>query len=373
MKVPRGFLFSGLQAGIKKSSCKDLGLIWIETRAESICFFTENKVKAAPVVLNMEKLKKTSGIRGIIVNSGNANCFVPQGLKDARIISQEMARLLGVKSEEILIASTGVIGKRLPLRKILKKLVKLRDSLDRKNFRDFAEAILTTDTFPKLSGVNFKLGKKEVNILGIAKGAGMIFPQLKNHSTMLGFILTDIGIKRGLFKKSAEKTVEVSFNSISGDGCQSTNDSLFFLASNSSGVFLDRKDKNFYLFSRKLTRVGLELAQKIIRDVEGSTKFIRIIVKGAGSQEEARKAGFSIANSSLFKASVYGQSLNKGRIVAALGQNGFKLRPDIFIKMSSVKKKKIDLMINLKRGRASWIVYTSDLTPEYVKINASYS
>jgi len=372
--VPEGFLLSGVSSGIKKANRLDLGLIYLQGFAEGVCFFTNNLVKAAPLILNIKKLKKSKGrIKAVIVNSGNANCFTgKRGLRDAENICSNLSRLLGVSSASVLACSTGIIGKRLPTGKILRSLPGLVSELNKDPSR-FASSILTTDTFKKVSSRQIRIKRETVSILGVAKGAGMIYPRLK-QATMLVFILCDVNIKRSLLKEASGKAVESSFNSITVDGCTSTNDSVFFLTSKrANGAAIESRDKDFEEFSKALNEVCLDLAKKIIQDAEGSTKFLKIRLRGARTESEAKTAGLSIANSNLFKTAIYGENNNWGRIIAALGQAGIHAKENITIRTSSLKKNNIEIIVDLKRGRASWTVYTSDLTPEYIKINAHYS
>ena len=237
----------------------------------------------------------------------------------------------------------------------------------------FSESILTTDTFRKISSRQIIIGRNKASILGVAKGAGMIYPDL-SCATMLAFILTDVNIKAGLLREAAQYSIERSFNSITVDGCASTNDSVIFLASGESrAVSIEKKDKDFRIFSGALSQVCLELAKKIVVDAEGATKFITIEVKGAKSFNQAKMGCFSIANSNLFKTAIYGENNNWGRIIAALGQAGIEVCDNASVKTSSLNKKNIDVVVNLKRGNYSWTVYTCDLTPGYIKINADYS
>lgn len=373
MKVPRGFFFSGIHAGIKKSRKLDLGLAYSDSSIDSVCFFTDNKVKAAPLSLDLKKLKRNkSKMRALIVNSGNANCFTgAQGIKDADTICKRTARILGIRADDVLIASTGIIGKRLPMAKILPKLPYLACSLH-KDATLFSKAILTTDTFCKVSSKVISLTKGKIRIVGVAKGAGMIYPSLK-QATMLGFIFTDVNMSKNLLRSACQRAVDVSFNSITVDSCTSTNDSVFILASKRAlKKPVVKKDKDFKKFSKGLESVCLELAKKIIQDAEGATKFIKITTKAA-SEEEAKKASKAIANSNLFKAAMYGQNPNWGRIIQALGQAGISVKENVTVKASMLRRKNIEIVVDLKKGKHSWTVYTCDLTPEYIRINAEYS
>ncbi|HEC69113.1 MAG TPA: bifunctional glutamate N-acetyltransferase/amino-acid acetyltransferase ArgJ [Candidatus Omnitrophica bacterium] len=373
MKAPKGLTFSGIHSGIKRKNL-DLGLVVSEGFSDCVCFFTNNRVKANPIILNLNNLKiNNSQIKAIIVNSGNANSFTgKQGLKDAQVINKKLSKLLNIKPEFILSASTGIIGKRLPVSKILKNLNRLVAELSPDNFKKFSQAILTTDTQRKLFFKEVKVSGEKVRILGIAKGAGMIYPQL-NKATMLGFIFTDANIKRSLLIQACREAVDLSFNSISVDGCRSTNDSVFVLASKKSSSGIERKDKSFKEFSSQLKEVMLSLAKSIVKDAEGATKFIEIEINSAKTKEEARRAGLAIANSNLFKTAIYGENPNWGRIISALGQAQIPLKDNISIKYTSLKARGVKLKIDLKRGKYSWRVYTSDLTPEYIKINSNYS
>ncbi|MBN2120425.1 MAG: bifunctional glutamate N-acetyltransferase/amino-acid acetyltransferase ArgJ [Candidatus Omnitrophica bacterium] len=372
MKIPKGFLFSGISCGIKNRLKPDLGLVYAPEYAQGVYFFTGNRVKAAPLLLGRAKLKKTKGkIKALLVNSGNANCFTGQkGIQDAEYTCKAVADILRIDSRYVIPSSTGVIGKRLPLRIILESLPQLVCGLDEEPSA-FSQAILTTDSFKKIACREFRLKGKAVRILGIAKGAGMIYPRLK-QATMLAFIFTDLNIKNALLNKISKNCVDLSFNSISVDGCCSTNDSVFVLSSKKVGI-RSLSSKDLKVFSEGLSEVCLDLAKKIVQDGEGATKFIAITIKGAVSRSEARKAAFSIANSSLFKTAIYGENPNWGRIIQAVGQADISLKENVSIKSTSLKSKNIDISVDLKRGGFSWTVYTCDFSPEYIKINAQYS
>ncbi|MDD3296786.1 MAG: bifunctional glutamate N-acetyltransferase/amino-acid acetyltransferase ArgJ [Candidatus Omnitrophica bacterium] len=364
MKIPEGFLFSAVNCGIKNKK-PDLGLIYCSNSCQGLGVFTSNVNPSYSVTLSRQNINNP--IKAILVNSGNANCYShSRGLKDTGDIVSELAKRIGTVSENILIASTGIIGKKLPKEKIIKSLSKLIKGLS-KNSDGFSQSILTTDTFSKKLSTSLELSSGKGSICGFAKGAGMICP---NMATMLGFILTDFYLPRGAYKKIIDRAVEESFNSISIDGCMSTNDTVFFISSKK--VLLKNK-KDTDLFSLKLKEVCLGLAQMIVKDAEGATKFIEIEIKGAGSCLEAKKAGMYLANSNLFKCALYGANANWGRIISALGHAGIRVKENVGIKFSPLKKNKIFISIDLKRGKSSWKVYTSDLTPEYVKINAEYS
>jgi len=360
MSLPEGFLLSGIHCGIKKKKL-DLGLISCQAMLKAQGVFTANANLSYSVVVSKKNIDNP--IKAVLVNSGNANCYShKRGLKDTEDIISKLAHHLGVRKSNILIASTGIIGKKLPKEKIIKSFPKLIKSLD-KNSKSFSRSILTTDTFAKTAKA--KAGR--ATIVGFAKGAGMIYP---NMATMLAFILTDADIAGGVLKKIVKEAIEESFNSISVDGCQSTNDTVFFLSSKKVAV---KSKKEIKIFSQELKNVCLNLAKLIIKDGEGATKFVTIKIKGAKTKQEAKRAAFSLANSNLFKCALYGANANWGRIISALGQAGIKVGENIGISSTPLTKKNIELIIDLKRGKSSWQVYTCDLTPEYVRINAEYS
>lgn len=364
MKLPQGFLLSGIHCGIKRKKL-DLGLIYIEGLGKTVAFFTTNVNPSYSVVLSRINVKNLT--KAVIVNSGNANCYShDKGLEDTKGIIDKLALALGVKPENILIASTGIIGKKLPKDKIIKNIPELIKNLD-KNPENFANSILTTDNFLKTAVATLLTSKGKALIAGFAKGAGMIYP---NMATMLSFIITDVDLPQGIFKKIAKEAVDVSFNSISVDGCMSTNDTVFFT---SSRKILLKNKKEINDFAVELKTVCLTLAKKIIQDAEGATKFVEIHIKGAKNQKQAKRAGLCLANSALFKCALYGEDSNWGRIISALGQEGIRVKKNISVKTTPLKRKNITITIDLKSGRADWVVYTSDLTPEYVRINAEYS
>ena len=372
-KLPKGFWAGGISAGLKKSGRKDLGLIFCPSGAKTAAFFTASTAQAAPLIVSKRHLNKNKGVtKAIIVNSGNANCFTGlRGIKDAETICTTLAKKLGVRREEVLIASTGIIGRRLPKDKIRTKLPLLINSLNKQG-RGFPEAILTTDKVIKLSRRSLRVGKEIINIVGVAKGSGMIYPHLHYlHATMLGFIFTDCLVDKKDLTFAAQKAVEDSFNSISVDGCMSTNDTVFFLASGKR-VKIVRNQEYFKEFSRLLSEVCLDLAKAIVKDGEGATKLVEIVIKGASSKAEAKRGAFAIANSNLFKTAIYGQSPNWGRIVAALGQAGLDVRR-LKVSSTSLRKKEVKVRVDLGRGKAASRVFTSDLSPDYIKINAAYS
>ena len=371
--LPLGFQANGVAAGIKRSGKLDLALFYSGIPAKAACLFTSNKVQAAPIRVSKKYLKKMRNYQAIIVNSGNANCFTGYaGLKDAEDTTRILSKAIDVKKDSVLVASTGIIGRRLPLFKIRKSIPGLVKGLSRYGIDKAKRAILTTDTFPKEITVKFNIGSKIITVCGIAKGAGMIAPDM---ATMLCFILTDAGITQGALSKALKVCVNDSFNCITVDGCMSTNDTVILLANGAvKNNLIGTDNKYFNLFLKALNIVCLELAKSIIKDAEGATKFIRIKVEKAKSFAQARTVALNIANSNLFKTAMYGENPNFGRIISAVGASGVDVEErNIKIKVSPLHKKEINVNVSIGQGDATAAVYTSDLTPQYIKINAEYN
>ncbi|MFQ5681254.1 MAG: bifunctional glutamate N-acetyltransferase/amino-acid acetyltransferase ArgJ [Candidatus Omnitrophota bacterium] len=368
---PRGFLASGLRCGIKRKR-PDVALIYSLRPAVACGVCTVNSFKAAPVQLSRRHLRGGQA-RAVIVNSGNANCFTgAYGMAYAQRMARAVAGRLSLKEQEVLVASTGIIGKVLPIVRIERAVPELVSMLSRKGGTSAAEAIMTTDKILKHLSVRFRWGGTDIKIGAMAKGAGMIAPKM---STMLCFITTDALITRPALKAALKDAVETSFNNITVDGCMSTNDSVFILANGVAGnPCISLRDKGFSAFCQALAFVCDRLARAIIADAEGATKFIEINILGADNDSLARDIGLSLANSNLFKTAVYGGNPNWGRIVAAVGSLGISLKQDeVKIKWTSFRCRSIRVDISLSRGRGKARIYTSDLTPEYIKINAEYS
>lgn len=380
MKPPEKFLFSAVSCGIRKPDKLDLGLIYSPNKLSAWGVFTKNTVKAAPVLLG-RKLVREERIHGVIANSGVANaCTGEEGISRAKTLLGEVAKRFNLDFRNFLPASTGVIGEPLPLEKILDHIDTLVANLSEDRYLDFARAIMTTDTFPKIS---YRKTKEGIIILGIAKGAGMIAP---NMATMLGFILTDAKVSKDTLKKILPKLVEESFNRITVDGDTSTNDTVYMLGSNVKDI------ENWEEFEAMVSEVFKELAYLIVKDGEGSSKVVKILVKGTKTKEEAKALAFSVANSLLVKTAICGEDPNWGRIFAALGKTGIDFDPEeveIFINnrpwirnfrplsdelsiRKELSKENIEILIKLKKGKKGFEVLTSDLTEEYVKINAHY-
>lgn len=387
--APKGFKASAVHSGIKRRK-SDLALILSESPATSAGCFTTNKFKAAPVLLSKSYLRARRTSRAVIINSGNANCLTgKEGLGDATFITERVARLIGCEKEEVLICSTGMIGKRLPVDKIDKALPYLVSALSKANAEKAAKAIMTTDTFKKEVAFSFRVGTKDVRIAGIAKGSGMIAPNL---ATMLCVIATDAKIKRPLLKAALKEAVKDSFNDITVDGAMSTNDTVLILANGLSGVDAGASARAYRKFVSALEMVCLELARMIVKDGEGATKFIEIVVKNAMDKKQAKVVALAVANSNLFKAMCYGEDPNFGRVAVACGASLQDINPsavDIYLNgrvavrkgvaiqeglpRAIFRKKNINISIDLNIGRAETKIFTSDLSPKYVKINAKYS
>lgn len=369
--LPVGFKAEGIYCGIKKSGKKDLALIYSDSVATAAGMFTSNKIKAAPVIISSQHLRDNRA-QAIIVNSGNANCMTKaKGLSDAKAMASNVAKALKVKTDDVLVASTGIIGKPLPIDKIEKGISSLTKNISRNGINNVAAAIMTTDTEPKKVSVRFMVDGKTITITGIAKGAGMIAP---NMATMLSFIITDAAISSQALKKVLKEAAGQSFNSITIDGCMSTNDMVLVLANGKAKNKKIERGKSLEKFSQALNYICLELAKKIVQDAEGATKFIQIKVEGAKNQKIAKTLAFAVANSNLLKTAIFGENRNLGRIFAALGQTGVNIVEDkIKVNCSSFKNKDIKININLGMGKSFARVYTSDLSEKYVRINARYN
>ena len=388
----QGFLFSGISAGIKKDGKKDLGLICSEVPAQVAGLFTTNKVKAAPVQLDMERIKK--GLcQAIIVNSGNANaCTGSLGLRDAKRVSSLVAKQLKIDERLVFPSSTGVIGSPLPMKKIEERIPELMDSLSPEGWMNTVEAIMTTDTFPKIEAATCRLKGKKVKLCGMVKGAGMICPNL---ATMLCFLVTDANIKASLLQRMLEKASEVSYNRITIDGETSTNDTVLILANGEADhPILNRMDRDAEVFQSMLFEVCKNLAKRLVKDGEGATKFIEIVLRGARNKEDAKQAAYAIANSPLVKTAFFGEDANWGRILCALGHSGVRIDPnriDVFFDKvpivkngmgvslrleekaaEVIKKKSFKVLVDLHQGKSQFSVLTTDLSLDYIKINASY-
>jgi glutamate N-acetyltransferase/amino-acid N-acetyltransferase len=391
ISVP-GFLANGISVGIKNSDQKDLGLIYSTVPAKVAAVFTKNTFKAAPLLINEERVKR--GIaQAIITNSGCANAATgKEGYRDALVISDVLSKELKIREELVLVSSTGVIGKRLPVKKIESGIGRLVKGLNETGIEDAETAMMTTDKYPKIAIRKGVVGAKDITICGIAKGAGMIEP---NMATLLTYVMTDALIDSKALNTVFHQAINSTFNSISVDGCMSTNDMAIILANGLAGNNpLEKVQARLQHFRDMLTDVLMELSQAVVKDGEGATKFISITVTGAKSKSDARSAAYSIANSNLVKTAFFGEDPNWGRIIAALGASGIPMEKErialsignvlVFSQNSPVdvnigklqeifRKDRIDVQVDLGAGDKSYYVYTSDLSHDYVKINAEYS
>jgi glutamate N-acetyltransferase/amino-acid N-acetyltransferase len=387
-----GFLFSGISVGIKKDGKRDLGLIYSEVPAQVAGLFTTNAVKAAPVRIGVERIKKGLG-QAVIINSGNANaCTGSQGLKDGKRISSLVAKGLGIKEVLVFPSSTGVIGMPLPMEKIEPAIPRLIEALSPDGWMDTVEAIMTTDTFPKVEVATCRVKGKRVKICGMVKGAGMICPHV---ATMLSFLVTDANIKTPLLQRLLQEVAEHSYNRITIDGETSTNDTVLLLANGKAGhPPISKLDRDAALFQIKLLEVCRNLAKSVVKDGEGATKFIEIRIRKARTREDAKRAAYAVAHSPLVKTAFFGEDANWGRILSALGHSGVKMNPDridlFFDKLPVVRNgiggggrseemagqvlrnKSFMVTIDLHQGKGDFSVFTTDLSIDYVKINGSY-
>ncbi|MFH1737247.1 MAG: bifunctional glutamate N-acetyltransferase/amino-acid acetyltransferase ArgJ [Actinomycetota bacterium] len=386
-----GFKAAGAVCGLKKSGGADIALVVANPPAKARCLFTTNTVKAAPILVS-EKNAVAKNIGALIINSGNANaCTGEKGIKDAVEMCEQTKQALEFTDEKVLVASTGIIGVPLPMDKVLMGIETAASKLSADGGRAAAEAIMTTDTIPKESAVEVAVGRKSIRIGGMAKGAGMIAPDL---ATMIAVITTDADICAKALDQAVKEAVDVSFNSITIDGDMSTNDMVAVLANGAAGNTHILKDtKGYGSFADGLTVVMSDLAEQMVRDGEAATKFIKVTVAGAATPAEAKLAAKAIAESVLVKCAFFGGDANWGRIAAAAGNSaaGFNAA-DMDISINNIKiladgapvsrnQKAVDaamrgtdieVIVELKAGQAAATVLTTDMSTEYVKFNAHY-
>lgn len=393
---PKGFKAAGIHCGVKKKK-RDLALIYSEAPCTASGTFTRNLVKAAPVLLSEKHIRGT--IRGIVANSGNANaCTGEKGMENARKMASAAAEAMNLQTEEVLVASTGVIGVQLPIEKILEGLPLAAAELggEKEQGIEAAEAIMTTDTFRKSFMAEFAYEGKEIRLGGICKGSGMIHP---NMATLLGFVTTDAAIDKELLEELVAEGVNKSFNAITVDGDTSTNDMVVVLANGASGTptIHDKEGELYSLFREKLFEILKRMAKSIVLDGEGATKFIEVRIQGARNEEDAIRAGKSIATSSLVKTAAFGEDANWGRILAAAGYSGISFNPyetNIYIGSAKgellvcemgmgldfdedlakkiLSEDEIYYLVEMAEGKGDAVILTCDLSYDYVKINGSY-
>ncbi|MCL2616179.1 MAG: bifunctional glutamate N-acetyltransferase/amino-acid acetyltransferase ArgJ [Defluviitaleaceae bacterium] len=389
-----GFLASGVRCGIRKNKVKrDLALILAEKPCDAAAVYTLNKVKAAPLLLTMEHLKDGKA-RGIIVNSGNANACAPGGMEAAKATADAVAKETGLKPEDFAISSTGVIGVPLPVDVILEGVPELVKLLARENDHA-AEAIMTTDTFPKDAAVTFMLGGKTVTMGAIAKGSGMIHP---NMATMMAFITTDCNIDSTILEEALRLSSARTYNRVTVDGDCSTNDMAVVLANGIAGNRrITAKDEDYEIFLSALDAINLKLAKAIAKDGEGATRLITAHVTGACSEDDAVMLAKSVVGSSLVKAAMFAPDANWGRVLAAMGYSGGEFNPDGVdvnfcseggkiavckdgagltfdedLALKILTQDEVTIEILLREGTSEAQAYGCDLTLDYVKINGSY-
>lgn len=388
----KGFQFSAVEAAIKKPGRKDLALIYSEVPATSCAVFTTSTVKAAPVLLSAERITAGSA-QALLVNSGNANaCTGEMGMFVSRECSHLVASGLGIPEEAVQVASTGVIGVQMPMERIRSAMPALIEGLSSGTLDEMAQAIMTTDTFAKMEARCGQAGGKSYTVAGIAKGAGMIMP---NMATMLSFIITDAKVDAAFLDRAFRRGVDTSFNVITIDGDMSTNDTCLIMANGMAGNrIIASGSPEAEQFELLLHDVLLSLAKQIVRDGEGATKFVEVRVNGAEHDADAKRAALSIANSSLVKTAFFGQDANWGRIFAAVGYSGARVdQARLSLRFDNVcmaengvfaggdaeargtevlRKKEFTVTVDLGLGSGAATVYTSDLSHEYININADY-
>ncbi len=391
---PRGFMAAGVHCGIKKAK-KDFALVTTDAPAVAAGVFTTNVVQAAPVVFDKELCARGGRFRALAVNSGNANaCTGERGMQDARAMARLTAEALGIQQDEVLVSSTGVIGQYLPMEEVAEGIRLSARSLGAGSpYGDAAaEAIRTTDTFAKEAAVQFVRNGVTVTLGGMAKGSGMIAP---NMATMLAFISTDAHITLPALQKATQQSVARSFNRISVDGDMSTNDMVLVLANGLAGneEITGPAGELYDIFAAALEKLLVTLSKMIVMDGEGATKFVEIRMQGAASEEEADRAARAVANSNLVKTALHGEDANWGRILAAIGYSGITFDPagvtihfgdvpilgrDYAINFSEedakrvLSQREIVITIDLHRGTAAATFWTCDLSKDYVAINANY-
>ena len=403
--IPRGFRFGATKAGLKASGRPDFALIVADAPASAAAEFTSNRVQAAPLIVDKEHLSATGGrVRVVAVNAGNANCAAGEpGLRAARATCAAVAEVFGCRAEEVFPSSTGIIGVPLPAEKIINVLPELAAELsaEPKSFEEAAQAILTTDTVEKTAFARIEVAgadgtTQEIRIAAFGKGSGMIHPRLEPHApihaTMLIYVMTDAAIEPADLKAYLRAAVEVSFNRISVDGDTSTNDTVLVLASGASGVKIGAGDA---AFAEALTEVCTAMARQVVGDGEGLTHVVELRITDAANDDDALRVAKAIAHSPLVKTAWAGCDPNWGRLAAAIGYSGAQIDPsrfDIYFgdlpicrdggraseydeaaAHAYISQREFSISINLHQGAGSCVFWTTDLTHEYIHINADYS
>jgi glutamate N-acetyltransferase/amino-acid N-acetyltransferase len=399
--IPRGFRFAAGKAGLKASGRPDFALIVADVPASAAAVFTANRVVAAPIIIDKQHLSATGGrVRVVAINAGNANCAAGQaGLDAARATCAAAAKTFDCRAEEVFPSSTGIIGVPLPAEKLAAALPDLAASLasDASHFHDAARAILTTDTVEKMAFARLEVAGRdgevrEVRVAAFGKGSGMIHPQLVPHATMLVYVLTDAAIEPAALNLYLRPAVEVSFNRISVDGDTSTNDTVLLLASGASAVAIGANDP---AFASALTEVCTSLARQVVADGEGLSHVVELRIDGAANDADALRVAKAIAHSPLVKTAWAGCDPNWGRLAAAIGYSGAEIDPNHFdidfgelpicrdggrapefdeaAAHAYISQREFSIAIQLHQGSGSCVFWTTDLTHEYIRINADYS
>ena len=404
--IPRGFRFGATKAGLKQSGRTDFALIVSDRPASAAAAFTGNQVKAAPLLVDAENLRATGGkVRVVAINAGNANCAAGQaGIDAARATCRAAAEAFGCRAEEVFPSSTGVIGVPLPAEKLIAVLPQLAASVgsESDHFQQVAEAIITTDTVEKTAFARFEISTpeieasanigQEVRIAAVCKGAGMIHPQLVPHATMLVYILTDAAIEPAVLDTYLRDAIELSFNRISVDGDTSTNDTVLLLASGASGA---RIGAGNHKFASALNQVCISLARQVVSDGEGVSHVVELHINGASDDTDALRVAKAIAHSPLVKTAWAGCDPNWGRLMAAIGYSGARINAqaieiwfgelpicrnggraaefDEAAAHSYIQQREFSIKIDLHNGPGSCRFWTTDLTHEYIRINADYT
>lgn len=391
-----GFQAIGIHSGIKKSGNKDLSIIYSTKPAVAAATFTTNIVKAAPLQVNIENLKASETTQAIVINSGNANaCTGVEGLDNAHLMTQTAASILGLSPSEVLVASTGIIGVPMPMEVVLPGIKAACELLHKGTGTSAAEAIMTTDSFLKSVTVEVTIDEKPVLISGIAKGSGMIHP---NMATMLSFVVTNANISKPLLSHALKDSVSDSYNMISVDGDTSTNDMVIVLANGTAGnTLMEEADGNYDKFKEALDVLNKELAKLIAQDGEGATKLIEVSLFNAKTQKDAKVCAKSVISSNLVKSAFFGSDANWGRIMCSLGYSGGDFVPekvDILFKNEKgtiqlvkdgagipfseehakeiLDQEYVNIVVDLKDGKYGAVAWGCDLSYDYVKINGSY-
>jgi glutamate N-acetyltransferase/amino-acid N-acetyltransferase len=399
--IPRGFRFGAAKAGLKKSGRTDFALIVADQPASAAAVFTSNRVTAAPLIVDKAHLRATGGhVRVVAINAGNANCAAGEpGLAAARSTCAAAAEIFNCTPEEVFPSSTGIIGVPLPADKLIAVLPAMAESLGAEidHFEQVAQAILTTDTVEKTAFARIEIAgpnctSQEIRIAALGKGSGMIHPQLVPHATMLVYVLTDAAIEPAVLNAYLQQSVEASFNRISVDGDTSTNDTVLLLASGASGAVVGPGNAEF---AAALTLVCTSLARQIVADGEGITHVVELHIEGAATDADALKIAKAIAHSPLVKTAWAGGDPNWGRLAAAIGYSGADIDPDRFdihfgdlpicrnggrapefdeaAAHAYIAQREFTIDIQLHQGSGSCVFWTTDLTVEYIHINADYS